>query len=83
MRFYAANLADAALEPAVVSRGVHRPAKLVGIQRKRRLVRRWTMISVFAVAAIIFLFFLRYLTTERAPSGDSGGVRFPVTGTLS
>ena len=40
-------------------------------------------ISIFALAAIIFWLFLRHLTTERFPSGDSGGVHYPVTGSLS
>lgn len=43
-------------------------------RRKRRLARRMLIISIFAVAFAIFFFFLRYLTTERAPSSDSGRI---------
>jgi hypothetical protein len=83
MRFFAADLAVAALKPAAVSRGIHRPVKLMSPRSKRRLVRRLTVISIFALAAIIFLFFLRYLTTERTPSPDSGAVSSQLTCSLS
>jgi multidrug efflux pump subunit AcrB len=46
---------------------------------KNRLVRRLFVILIFAVAFIIFLFFLRYLTTERMPASDSGAVSSPFT----
>jgi hypothetical protein len=83
MRFFAADLAGAALKPAGVPRGIHRPAKLMSPRSKRRLVRRLTVIAIFALAAIIFLFFLRYLTTEGPPSQDSGAVRSQPTCSLS
>ena len=41
------------------------------------------MISIFAVAFILFLFFLRYLTTERSPSQDSGAVSSPLASSPS
>ncbi len=41
---------------------------------KKRLVRRLVVATIFTVAFIIFLFFLRYLTTERDPAPDSGAV---------
>ena len=39
---------------------------------KKRLIRRLVVISIFALAFIVFWFFLRYLTTEKSPSQDSG-----------
>jgi multidrug efflux pump subunit AcrB len=41
---------------------------------KKRLVRLLVVIGIFAVAFVIFLFFLRYLTTERMPASDSGAI---------
>jgi hypothetical protein len=32
------------------------------------------VIATFAVAGLLFWFFLRYLTTEKSPSQDSGTV---------
>jgi hypothetical protein len=83
MRFFAADLAAAAPKPAGVSRGIHRPAKLMSPRSKRRLIRRLTVIAIFALAAIIFLIFLRYLTTEGNPSQDSGAVSFQLICLLS
>jgi len=42
---------------------------------KKRLVRRLIVILIFATAFIIFIFFLRYITTERMPASDSSAVR--------
>jgi multidrug efflux pump subunit AcrB len=39
---------------------------------KKRLVRRLIVILIFAVAFVIFWYFLRYLTSERIPAPDSG-----------
>ena len=83
MRFFAADLAAAAVSPPSVSRRIHRRTNLMSSRSKKLLVRRLAKISVFVLAAIIFWLFLRYLTTERTPSGDSGAVRFPVTRSLS
>ena len=38
---------------------------------KKRLIKQLIMITIFAAAFILFLFFLRYLTTERMPPSDS------------
>jgi len=83
MRFFAAEHAGAAPQPLGISKRTHRPAKLISPRIKKRLVRRLTVISIFAVAAIIFWFFLRYLTTEGNPSQESGVVSFYLTGYLS
>jgi hypothetical protein len=83
MRFFAADLAAAAVSPVSVSKGIHRRTNHMSSRSKRLLVRRLAKISIFALAAIIFWLFLRYLTTEKIPSGDSGGVRYPVMSSLS
>jgi hypothetical protein len=41
---------------------------------KKRLAKRMIVISIFAAALVIFLIFLRYVTTEQNPSSDSGNV---------
>jgi len=41
-------------------------------RRRKRFIRLLIVISIFAAAFILFLFFLRYLTTERQPESDSG-----------
>jgi hypothetical protein len=74
MRFFAADLAGEAMQPVGVSIGAHRPAKLMNPRKKKRLIQQFTAISIFALAAIIFWLFLRYLTTEGSPSQDSGAL---------
>jgi multidrug efflux pump subunit AcrB len=58
-------------EHVVQSTRTHRPTKHISTRRKQRLVKRLVVILIFAVAFILFLFFLRYLTTERMPPSDS------------
>jgi multidrug efflux pump subunit AcrB len=50
---------------------------------KKRLIRRLTVITIFAVAFILFWFFLHYLITERMPASDSGTVSSLRTDPLS
>ncbi len=50
---------------------------------KKRLIRRLVVISIFALAFIVFWLFLRYLTTEKSPSQDSGAVSYPLTSSPS
>lgn len=38
------------------------------------MTRRLIVISIFAVAFILFFFFLRYLTTERMPAPESRSI---------
>jgi preprotein translocase subunit SecG len=45
---------------------------------KKRLIQRAVVISIFVVAFIVFLFFLKYLTTERNPEPTGSiSVRVP------
>jgi hypothetical protein len=55
----------------VQSKHTRRPARRISTHTKKRLIKRLVMLSIFAVAFILFLFFLRYLTTERMPASDS------------
>jgi hypothetical protein len=41
------------------------------------------VISTFALAGLMFWFFLRYLTTEKSASQDSGAISSPPTCFLS
>jgi len=77
-RFFVANATESGLKRLVKSNRTDRHQKLMSTRTRKRLIRQLIVISIFAVALIIFLFFLHYLTTERVPSQDSGAVRFPV-----
>jgi hypothetical protein len=79
LRFFASDSPGSGSEPVAQSGRNHRPTKLLSSRTKKRLIRRLVVISIFAVAFILFLFFLRYLTTERMPSSDSGAVSSPFT----
>jgi len=50
---------------------------------KKRMVRRLIVISIFILAFLVFWLFLRYLTTDRSASQDSGTVGIPSTSFLS
>jgi preprotein translocase subunit SecG len=71
-RFYASGSTESGLQQGDQSKHTHRPAKLMSTRSKKRLIRRLVVISIFALAFIVFWFFLRYLTTEKSPSQDSG-----------
>jgi transcriptional regulator NrdR family protein len=79
LRFFASESSVSVPERVVQSKPTHRPTKLVSTRMKKRLARQLTVIAIFAVALVIFLFFLRYLTTERSPSEDSGAVSSHLT----
>jgi flagellar basal body-associated protein FliL len=79
MRFYASESAEPGPLKADQSKSTHRHPKLISTRSKKRLVRRLIVISIFALAFIIFWFFLHYLTTEKSPSQDSGAVSVPLT----
>ncbi len=74
LRFFASPSSE--FDPAQVRQSMHthRPKKLISTRAKKRLIQRLTVISIFAVALIIFLFFLRYITTERMPASNSGAI---------
>lgn len=78
-RFFASDVGGAEAAKTTESKGSSRPKKLISSRFKKTFTRRLTVISIFAVAAIVFWFFLRYLTTERSPSQDSGAVTFHAT----
>jgi hypothetical protein len=77
LRFFASNMAEPGSERVIQSKHTPRSAKLMSPRTKKHLVRRLIVISIFAVAFVLFLFFLRYLTTERMPASDSGAVSSP------
>jgi hypothetical protein len=64
LRFFAAGLAAATMRPAGAARGAYRPTKPMSPQGKKLHLSQLTMVSIFALAAIIFWLFLRYLTAE-------------------
>jgi len=74
MRFYASESAQPGPKQADQSKPTHRHPKLISTRKKKRLIRRLIVISIFALAFIMFWFFLRYLTTEKSPAQDSGTV---------
>ena len=74
-RFFASVSTESGPEQAVQPKRTHRPAKLMSDRSKKRLVRRLIVNLIFAVAFIIFIFFLRYITTERMPASDSSAAR--------
>jgi len=79
LRFFASQSTKSGPEQVVQSKHIHRPQKLMSTRSKKRFVRRLVVILIFAVAFVIFLFFLRYLITERMPASDSGAVSSPLT----
>jgi hypothetical protein len=84
LRFFVDRVIDANGKETI-AQSTHRPksVKLLSSRTKHRLAKRLVVISIFAVAFIVFWLFLRYLTTERMPGSDSGAVRFHISGTLS
>jgi hypothetical protein len=82
-RFFASDSTEPGPQQVVQSNHSHRPAKLMSTRSKKRLVRRLVVISIFAVAFIVFWLFLRYLTTEKSSSQDSGAVSSHLTCSLS
>ena len=70
LRFFAFESPEFASKKALGSKLGRR--SLWNSRIKKRLAKRMIVISIFAVALAIFLLFLRYVTTEQTPSGDSG-----------
>lgn len=70
-RFYAEIKAGASEEPAPAKHS-HRLRGFIDPRKKKRLLRRLVVVSIFGVAFLVFWLFLRYLTTEHAPAPDSG-----------
>ena len=83
MRFYASESAQTAPKLAEQSKPIHRHPKLISTRRKKRLIRRLIVISIFTLAFLVFWLFLRYLTSEKSPTQDSGAVRVSLASSLS
>lgn len=69
-RFYAAVSARAK-EELVRAKHSHRAHGLIHSRKRQRLLRRLVIVSIFAVAFVVFWIFLRYLTSEHAPAPES------------
>ena len=82
-RFFASESSLSDGERIVVSKATHRPVKLMSVRKKQRLIRQLIVIAIFAVAFALFWFFLRYLTTERMPTSDSGALTTYLIGSRS
>jgi hypothetical protein len=74
LRFFASESSVSAPKQAVESNGKRRSTPLLNPRAKKRLARQLIVLAIFVVAFLIFLFFLRYLTTERSPSEGSRAV---------
>ena len=79
LRFFASESSVSAPKQAVESSRTRRLTPLLSPRARKRLARRLIVLAIFAVALLIFLFFLRYLTTERSPSEDSRAVSSHLT----
>jgi len=82
-RFYSSGSAEPGARQADQSKQTHRHPKLMNARSKKRMVRRLIVISIFILAFLVFWLFLRYLTTDRSASQDSGTVGIPSTSFLS
>jgi hypothetical protein len=74
LRFFASASTQPDPLQAGLPKHAHRPAKLMSYRSKKRLIRRLTVIAIFAVAFMLFWFFLRHITTEQMPPSDSGAI---------
>ena len=64
-RFFEGQVAPTGLK----SKGTS--VKLIRTRTKKKLAKKLVVVSIFAAAFIVFWLFLRYLTTDRAPTSDS------------
>jgi type VI protein secretion system component VasF len=78
-RFFASPSSESGSKPTAQSTHTHRPNKLMSTRSKKRLVRQLIVAVIFAVAFALFLFFLRYLTTDRMPTTDYGAGKSSLT----
>ena len=77
-RFFVSEAALSDGQRTVLSKSTNKPVKLMSVRKKQRIIRQLIVVSIFAVAFALFLFFLRYLTTPKMPPSDSGAVRSPI-----
>lgn len=84
LRFYAPESTDQSADSIGQSKRMrrHRSSQRLSTRTKQRIVRRIILWGIFAVAFIVFLFFLRYIVTEHAPVQDSGEIT-PVASAFS
>ena len=73
-RFFTSLTTDAVPESPPASKRRSRPKKLIRTRTKKRLVRQLVVISIFALAFVVFWLFLRYLTTDHVPPSYSGAI---------
>ncbi len=71
-RFFASPSTVKSQKSAVKRVPSHRSKRHLSRRTKKRVVRTLIMISVFVVAFILFLIFLRYLMIERQPKPYPG-----------
>ena len=71
-RFFASPSAVKSQKSAVARAQSHRSKRHLSRRTKKRIVRTLIMISVFVVAFILFLIFLRYLMSELQPKPYPG-----------
>jgi hypothetical protein len=74
IRFFASQSSESVLKQAIQSKHTHHPKKLMTSRAKKRLVKRLIVISIFAVALVLFLIFLRYLTKEPISPPESTSI---------
>jgi len=79
-RFHASQPSgtDAEYEDSSSKRS-QRSAPLMGVRARRRLVRRLVVIAIFLVAFLFFWLFLRFYTTDKGPSQNSGASSIHLT----
>jgi hypothetical protein len=83
LRFFASEFSESVPKQAVEPSRPRRSKPLLNPRAKKRLGRGLIVLAIFAAALLIFLFFLRYLTTERSPSEDSRAVSSRLTSSHS
>ena len=74
--FYAPMGTQSSGDVAAFAGHSRRPGWFINRQATKRLGRRLLFLSVFVVAFLIFLYFLRYLTTEPRSSNESAPASF-------
>ena len=75
-RFYASDPESPGTEPQAKPRSSKR-RKHRDPWTRRRIFRRLVWIGIFAVAFLIFLFFLRFIVSEKTSSDSAAGSLIP------
>ena len=82
-RFFAAYSGESGPAAAAPSKSSVRHPQLMSMRARKRLVRRLVEFTIFAVAFLIFWYFLRYITTEKAPAPDAGALQTQLSRSLA